>query len=218
MYDDKFIDMKDMFVKSVKDQFTIVDIKVDSPKFSESLPEHFKFGGGINIWTSRVRNIITAIQNSPYNEPFIFSDIDIVFYKPILPTLNELIREKDVLFLRELFDGIHEPQGGNINFGFNIIKPNEKTYKFFCDVLDMVQQTGTWEQKIINNLLYGTNDYDLRWDLLPPTFLSTSVGLNNINKNTLLYHANCAVTKQDKYNLISQVNDIVLQTSSLPVQ
>ena len=195
MYDDKFTDMKDMFVKSVKDQFTIVDIKVDSPKFSESLPEHFKFGGGINIWTSRVRNIITAIQNSPYNEPFIFSDIDIVFYKPILPTLNELVREKDILFLRELFDGIHEPQ-----------------------VLDMVQQTGTWEQKIINNLLYGTNDYDLRWDLLPPTFLSTSVGLNNINKNTLLYHANCAVTKQDKYNLISQVNDIVLQTSSLPVQ
>ena len=36
MYDDKFIDMKDMFVKSVKDQFTIVDIKVDSPKFSET--------------------------------------------------------------------------------------------------------------------------------------------------------------------------------------
>lgn len=212
MYDDKFSDMKDMFVESIKDKFIIADIKIDSPEFSESLPEHFKFGGGINIWTSRVSNIIKAIQSSPYNQPFIFSDIDIVFYKPILPTLNELIREKDVLFLRELFDGIHEPQGGNINFGFNIIRPNEKTYKFFCDVLQKVQETRIWEQKIINEILYKTNNYDLSWDLLPPTFLSTSVGHNNINKDILLYHANCAVTKQDKYNLINIVNEIVLQT------
>lgn len=214
MYDDKFVDMKDMFLQSMKDEFLNIEIKIETPNFSKTLPDNLKFGGGIEVWTSRVNNIISCIRSNQYNEPFIFSDVDIVFYKPILPTLNELIKNKDVLFLRELFDGIHKPQCGNINFGFNIIRSNQKTYKFFCDVFDIVKETGVWEQKIINNLLYNVNDYDLTWELLPPTFLSTSVGFDKITNNTLLYHANCAITKEDKFNLINQVNERVLQISS----
>lgn len=209
MYDDNFIDMKDMFLHNIKDQFELIDIKVDSPSFESNIPDNLKYGGGLEIWKSRVNNIINAIQVLKTDEPFIFSDIDIVFYKPCIPTILELIKDNDILFLRELFEGIHQPQGGNINFGFNVIKANEKTYRFFQDVLDKVKKTGIWEQKIINELLYNKNSYELKWELLPHAFLSTSVGLHNINKNTLLYHANCAVHKDDKYRLIEQVNKIV---------
>ncbi len=212
MYDDEFVDMKDMFISKIKDPFQLIDIKIDSPKFNRFTSESEKFGGGIDIWKLRVNNILNIIKENMNNTPFIFSDIDIVFYKPIIPILNELIEVNDILFLRELFDGIHLPNGGNINFGFNIIRSNEKTYKFFNDVLKKVIETNEWEQKIINNLLYSKNDYELKWSLLPTTFLSTSVGLNNITKDTVLYHANCAVTKDSKYYLINQVNKLILET------
>lgn len=208
MYDNKFVDMKDMFVHNLKDQFELIDIKVDSPVFEPNTENNLKSGGGIEIWKSRVNNIIQIIRTLEHNEPFIFSDIDIIFYKPCIPIIVNLIKNYDVLFLRELYDGIHPPQGGNINFGFNIIKANEKTYKFFCDVLDEVVKTNGWEQKIINQFLYNKNNYNLKWNLLPPTFLSKSVGLNNLNKDTILFHANCLVNVNEKFGLINYVNKI----------
>jgi hypothetical protein len=107
----------------------------------------------------------------PENEVFVFSDIDIVFYKPIIPTILNLIENNDVLFLREFYDGIFELQGGNINFGFNIIRSNQKTLNFFQDVIFEVCKSGTWEQKVINEFLYKNKNYNLKWDLLPATFL-----------------------------------------------
>lgn len=212
MYDDNFSDMRDMFIDNIKDAYTAIEIKIESPKFDTNTPNNLKFGGGIDVWTSRVKSIVSIIEQHQDNEPFIFSDIDIVFYKQSMPTILKLIESKDVLFLRELFDGIHEPQGGNINFGFNIIRSNERSYRFFKDVLNKVIETKSWEQMIINNLLYNTNDYDLKWDLLPPTFLSTSVGLNNIDKNTILFHANCVTKKEDKIGLIKYINERVIET------
>lgn len=211
MYDDNFTIMKDMFLRNLKDDFELIDIKVDSPDLELINDDNFKYGGGLEIWKSRVNNIIGIIRKLENNEPFIFSDIDIVFYNPCVLTIMELIKDKDVLFLRELYDGIHTPQGGNINFGFNVIKANQQTYRFFCDVLDEVTKTGMWEQKIINQFLYNKNNYNLKWDLLPSTFLSTSVGLNNLDKNTILFHANCAVSLESKFELITYADNI-LQT------
>ena len=218
MYDEDFIDMRNLFISNTKDQFELIEIKIDSPKFNEFTPNTEKFGGGIDVWKSRVNNILNIINENMDNTPFIFSDIDIVFYKPIMPTINSLIERNDILFLRELIDGVQEGQGGNINFGFNIIRSNQKTYNFFSDVINELEKTNGWEQMIINKFLYKENNYNLNWELLPPTFLSTSVGLHNIDKNIILYHANCALTKEDKFNLINRVNNIVLQTSSMPDQ
>lgn len=208
MYDDHFTIMKDMFLRNLKDDFELFDIKVDSPKFESNVDDKLKYGGGIEIWKSRVNNIIEIIRTLENNETFIFSDVDIMFYNPCIPTITDLIKTKDILFLRELYDGIHIPQCGNINFGFNVIKANEKTYRFFCDVLDKVIKTNGWEQKIINEFLYNKNDYDLKWNLLPHTFLSTSVGMSNLNKNTILFHANCALTLESKFGLINYANSI----------
>lgn len=212
MYDNNFTIMKDMFLHNLKDNFDLNEIRIDSPIFDINLPEHLKYGGGIEIWKSRVNSIIEIIKLLPENEVFVFSDIDIVFYKPVIPTLLNLIKNTDLLFLREFYDGIFELQGGNINFGFNVIRANQKTLKFFQDVILEVSKSNTWEQKVINQLLYNENDYNIEWNLLPATFLSTSVGFKNINKDILLYHANCALTNQSKFDLINQVNQIVHQT------
>lgn len=208
MYDDKFIDMKKMFLDNLKDKFELFDIKVDSPRLESNINDDLKFGGGIEMWKSRANNIIQIIRTLKNNESFIFSDIDIMFYNPCIPSIEDLTKTHDILFLRELYDGVHIPQGGNINIGFSVIKANQKTYNFFCDVLNEITKTKKWEQKIINEFLYQKNDYDLKWDLLPHTFLSTSVGINNLNKNTILFHANCALTLESKFGLINYANNI----------
>ena len=140
MYDEDFIDMRNLFISNTKDQFELIEIKIESPKFNEFTPDTEKFGGGIDVWKSRVNNILNIINENMDNTPFIFSDIDIVFYKPIMPTINSLIERNDILFLRELIDGVQEGQGGNINFGFNIIRSNQKTYNFFSDVMNELEK------------------------------------------------------------------------------
>ena len=51
-----------------------------------------EYADGIDLTRARVGG--RATKENPNKEPFIFSDIDIVFYKPILPTLYKLIQNK----------------------------------------------------------------------------------------------------------------------------
>lgn len=230
--DEEFADMRDKFIESIKDKhnFTIIEIPINSPKFDDECPEHLKNGGGIDIWKLRLSYILDIIKKSNVGEYFVFSDVDIVCYKPLLPKLHNIINNQDVLFLREFYDEqeqmqtkeyynkigetSYEMQAGNINFGFNVIKACDQTYKFFSDILDMVKQTGIWEQSLINKVLYSPHSYDLKWQLLPPEFFSTSVGLHHIHKEikeVVLYHANCAVKKETKYAYMHHINDVINQ-------
>jgi hypothetical protein len=215
MYDSTFEELKNKCLDSFldKDSFELIDINIDTPIFADDCPLHLKFGGGFDIWKSRLIYILQIIENTKEGEPFIFSDVDIVFYRPLLPALNEVYDNHDILFLRELYEGIHEPQFGNINFGFNMIRSSDKTHKFFSDILKQVNETGLWEQLLINKNLYADNNYDLKWMLFPPTFFSSSVGTNRLNneiKNVVLYHANCATTKQQKLEFMSYVDSILV--------
>lgn len=229
--DTEFHDMRNNFINSLKDKdnFTIVDISIDTPRFDTECPEHLKNGGGIDIWKLRLSYIIDIIKKSDPNEYFIFSDVDIVFYKPLLPALNKIIKDQDVLFLREFYDDQdkqrtqeyydaneipYKTQDGNINFGFNVIKACEQTHKFFSDILESVKETGVWEQALINTVLYSQHNYDLQWELLPPEFFSTSVGLHHIHKEikeVVLYHANCAIKKETKYSYMHHINNVINQ-------
>lgn len=212
MYDDNFKQLTSKFLSSIKDKenFDLIDINIDSPVFSDDYPEHLKYGGGIDIWKSRLIHIINIIDSCNENEHFLFSDVDIVLYKPLMPELNVVIKDHDIIFLREIFDGIH-PQGGNINFGFNLIRANQKTRRFFVDIFDKVKNEGAWEQQLINQTLYNYNSYDLNWTLFPPEFFSRSIGLEHLNKNIVLYHANCAVTTEKKLTHMEEVDQIISQ-------
>jgi len=224
--DEEFSDMRDHMIKTIKDKenFEIIEIPINSPQFNSECPDFLKHGGGIDIWKLRLSYILDIIKRSEPNEYFIFSDVDIVFYRPLLPAIQRTINGEDVLFLREFYDyeqkikdtlnTPHRIQDGNINFGFNIIKSCPKTIKFFSNILDMVNQTGIWEQSLINTVLYTHSDCDLTWNLLPPEFFSTSVGLHHIHKeikDVVLYHANCAVKKETKYQYMRHIDNVINQ-------
>lgn len=214
MYDSTFEVLKTKFLDSFKDKhnFELIEINIDTPNFSQDATVQSKFGGGLEIWKSRLTYILQIIETSKEGEVFLFSDVDIVFYNPLLQAINDVYIDQDIVFLREVFDGIYEPQSGNINFGFNMIRCSPKTHRFFSDILLKVIDTGLWEQLLINHTLYSTNDYNLNWSLFPPSFFSSSVGLHRLNteiKNIVLYHANAAVTVDQKLGYMHHVNLIL---------
>jgi len=231
MVDSTFYDMRNNFIDSMKDpqNFSLVELPIATPQFEEDSSNYQMQGGGQQLWEWRLLNIINIINNSKPNEYFVFCDVDIVLYKPLLPALEAAVKDNDVLFLREFFDeshkreiqeereratGVpHKLQAGNINFGFNLIKACDETKRFFRDILTLVRQTGLWEQELINRTLYNPHNYNFKWDLFPPTFFSTSVGKHHLNtkiKDVVLYHANCAITAETKYAFMHEINQTIM--------
>jgi hypothetical protein len=230
MSDPLFEDLKQNFINSIKDKenFNLIEIPIDTPQFDEECPEHCKFGGGFNTWQSKLSGMINGINQTKEGEYFVFSDVDVVVYRPLLSAINQVIKDQDVIFLREFFDdqekqrlkeyydktldGNYDMQLGNINIGFNVIRSCDKTHRFFSDILKMIVDTGLLEQSLINKTLYSPNDYDLKWDLFPPEFFSTSIGLHHIHneiKDVVLYHANCAVKKQTKLEYMYHIDSVI---------
>ena len=230
MSDPEFEDLKKNFINSIKDKenFNLIEIPITTPQFSEDCPEHYKFGGGFNTWQSKLSGMINGINQTKEGEYFIFSDVDVVVYKPLLDSINQIVKDQDVIFLREFFndqekqqlkeyydktlDGNYDMQLGNINIGFNLIKSCDKTHRFFSDILNMIIETGVLEQYLINKILYSPNGYDLNWELFPSEFFSTSIGLHHIHneiKDVVLYHANCAVKKQTKFEYMHHIDSVI---------
>lgn len=211
LLDEKFEVLKNRFVSSLKDDFELVEIKIDTPVFESTCTGELKLGGGKSIWNSKLTSIIHVLETLPENDIFIFSDVDIVFYKPVKSVISTLIKNKDILFLRERYDETVEPELGNVNFGFTIIKVNKKTHKFFCDVLKKVNEENIWDQYAVNILLYESNDHQLNWDVLSLMFFSTTIGLQHLNKYIYLYHANDTSTIEDKLKLMDRVDKVIFK-------
>lgn len=210
MYDESFSDLKDSFLLSLKDDFQLNPIKIPTPIFEDNCEPYKKFGGGFETWKYKISNIIRIIDECDENELFIFSDIDIVFYQSTKNIINKLSINTDILFLREFFEDVRpDIQIGNINIGFMAIRSTSEVRRFFCDVYETMISTNVMEQYVINDILYNKHDYKLTWKLFPPTFCSSSVGFENINKDIILYHANCTPCKDQKVEYINKVNSIV---------
>lgn len=229
MYDDKFIPLRDQFLSNIKDDFELIEKKLDTPTFGPEYHLHRLFGGGIQVWKDKVKYLLEMIEKCQPNEYFVYSDIDVAFFKPIIPILNQVLMNKDVMFIREIPYGSLPQQGGDVsgycNFGFCVIKSCEKSKRFFQDVLHMIENTknfvdshdralwpdGLMDQTCVNRILFSNPDYDLDWGTLPTTFATTAYkDYKMINKDTVVYHATCVIDMYEKINLIEHFKEKVL--------
>jgi len=214
MYDDAFIPLRDNFLASIKDDFELISLVLNKPKFSSNPNMSDLYGGGIDVWLEKPKYLLRIMDRCKPNEYFIYSDIDIVFFKPIISTIKNILGDKDILFLREIPAGLVPWQGGegvpgNCNFGFCIIKSCDKTRKFFQDVLSVIETTKLMDQTVVNKILFGDPTYDLNWGVLPLEFTTTSFIHNNqVNNKSLMFHAICCVDQQEKLNLLRQATDL----------
>jgi hypothetical protein len=206
-YDDAFADMKENFEASFKDDFEKNAIKLETFKTSVvgtnrktpiSSGKNRTTGGGLASWDFKTGMVIDAIQNN-IGDIILISDIDIVFYDKCIPTIHDTIKDVDISFQRE------KPRHG-VNIGFIAIKCNETTLNFWKTVREICLTTNTWDQQVVNNLLYK-NRFPIQWNRFPPKIWCKTQG--KIPHNIILHHANLAGTKSQKYNQFKKIRNII---------
>lgn len=196
--DETFLDMKTNFELSFQEEFD------KQFKFIQNLNiDRKKPGSGVDIWKFKTEMIIDAIKQNT-NEIIIISDIDILFYKPVIPIVLENMSNMDICFQKE------KPNSG-INIGFISILCNETTLQFWNDVYEILCNSNRWDQEIVNDLIYK-HKYNIKWKLFPSSIWNWSQG--NLNKNIILHHANCVSTKEDKFKQFEYVKNFLINNEN----
>lgn len=192
--DSSFLDMKQNFENSFKDDFEKRFFYLEKVNLNRD-----QSGSGCDIWKYKTEMIIEAIKNN-MDEVIVISDIDIIFYKPIIPIINTCIENKEIVFQKE-----KEHKWANI--GFMAILCNQNTFNFWSEVLKIINETNHWDQEIVNELIFIKN-YDIKSGLFPHSVWNWSQG--GLNKDLILHHANCISTKEGKYEQMEYVKNFML--------
>ena len=206
-YDEPYEDMKENFENSFKDDFKKNAIKLETFKTSVagndlknpvSRGKTRTTGGGLDSWLFKTGMVIDAISNN-FGEVIVISDIDIVFYDKCIPTILKTIENVDISFQRE------NPRR-NVNIGFIAIRCNDTTLNFWKTVRQVCMDNNTWDQKVVNQLLYK-DKYPIKWNRFPPRIWCRTQ--RKLPKNIILHHANLAGTKAKKYNQFKKVASLI---------
>ena len=182
IYTDETRILRDIFLKSIKDDWEI-DIsywgKVGEGEGDTWTP------GWYEILEKRISFLIDKIKEN-WNEIIIWADIDIQFFGKCSRLINKRIIDKDILFLSE-----HWPKK-EINGGFIVMRCNPKTLLFFESVLQSdIENLKYGDQSAMNNIL-RENIIDIKWDILPRQFWARSHSVNP-PIDIVLHHANCTM-------------------------
>jgi len=188
--DPQFLDMKERFENSFKEDFEREFKYIENINVDRSKP-----GSGTDIWKYKTEMIIEAIRKNK-DTLIIVSDIDIIFYKPVIPTIMESMKDNDICFQKET-------KTGGINIGFIGIRCNEIVLGFWEEVYKILLASNQWDQAIVNDLIYKKN-YAIKWSLFPKSIWNWSQG--DLNKDLILHHANCVSDKLRKYKQMDHVS------------
>jgi hypothetical protein len=191
--DSHFLEMKEKFESSFKDDFDKQYHFVSNINIDRTKP-----GSGTDIWKYKTQMIIDTIKEN-LDDIVIISDIDIIFYKPVLPIILNSMFNNEICFQKE-----HSNHG--INIGFISIYCNENTLKFWEKVYEILCNSDRWDQEIVNDLLYNEK-YNIKWNLFPSSIWNWTQG--SLNKNIALHHANCVITKEDKFKQMEYVDEFI---------
>jgi hypothetical protein len=169
-------------------------------------------------WTKttmrKVDLIIRAIQEN-WGKIFIFSDVDIQFFRPVKNFILILMKGKDILMQKNNPEGV-------LCTGFFACRANEKTLQLWIDVKHTMEEKQLQSDQISFNqcIKRGSkkNSYDVVWDYLPHTFFGggTLTGymwkpgmLLPIPYNIMLHHANYTRGIKNKIAQLIYVRDEV---------
>jgi hypothetical protein len=201
--------LKNWFLPSLKHLKNEFDVRI--VKFPQECPSgNFGKEGWNQTVRRKVEMHIQAIKET-MGSWFVFSDVDIQFFEPI----------KDDLFKRlanyDLVVQVDNPRGGLCS-GFFACKSNERTLKFWEDVLALMLQDSTLcDQKALRAIAHRTRD-KVRVDRLPAIYLSggTLTGTTwrpgrdlPVPKGIKLHHANWTHGIKNKIAQLKYVLKIV---------
>lgn len=155
-------------------------------------------GGGNKVWKFKTDLLIKASDPTAGREGdiVVFTDIDISVYKSFKKEISECLDEADILFQSE-----YGPHERNVNIGVIAFRRSAKITQFWKDVMEIVTNTGEWDQKVVNNLV-NDSDYMNRMNIkcaqLPNKFWARTI-IDVPVSDCILHHANSATTQHAKW-------------------
>ena len=181
------------FAKSVKEFEPDAEIIFEEQKQICKSGEYYSDG-----WKESMRQKVEIYEKaiSLNEEYFIWSDVDIEFYKPFIETCIEELGEYDIAF--------QEGVGGEYCAGFFISKINDRTKKFF-QLLKEKYDLYSCDQEAINR-----NIKHVKAKFLSHIFLNISFQHRHwngqpfkIENELIMFHANYTVGLQNKIKLLN---------------
>jgi hypothetical protein len=146
LYTPSHEDLKEQwFLRSLQDDYELVLVKEEQ---HGPLDSHRYGTEQFNRTTRRkVGLIIKAIQEN-WDGFFVFSDVDIQFFRPTLGRLKRLIAGRDIAFQQN-------DVSGEINTGFFICRGNRRTRNLWTAVRDGMQaRPDLNDQDVLNRLMF----------------------------------------------------------------
>ena len=184
----------------LKDQFFLPSIQDDFDVICEfceqtCLKAEFMSEGWTKTTMRKVDLIIRAIQEN-WGKIFIFSDVDIQFFRPIKNMIISLMEGKDILMQKNNPEGV-------LCTGFFACRANEKTLRLWTDVKHTMEEKQLQSDQISFNQCIKRsskkNPYNVVWDYLPNVFFGGGTltghvwrpGISlTIPHNIMMHHAN----------------------------
>jgi hypothetical protein len=200
----------DFFLPSIQDDFDIIF------EFCEQTcpSAQFMSEGWTDTTIRKVDLIIRAIQEN-WNSIFIFSDVDIQFFRSIQKTVLELMEDKDMIIQK------NSPKGVMCT-GFFACRGNERTLKLWQDVKRVMQKNKLNSDQISLNRCIKrnskTNPYNVVWAYLPNSFFGggTLTGREwkpgkylPIPQGIMMHHANWTKGIKNKIAQLIYVRSVV---------
>ena len=225
--------LEDWFLSSIQDDFDVVIESKEQVSSSGSFMEE----GWLETMKEKVRLILRASEENE-GTLFIHSDVDIQFFKAVIPIITTLIEDYDMLIQKSLAHGYVCP-------GFFVARGGTRFTQLWTDILhDLNLQTEKHDQNLLNEKLLGAhplqhffsklltgtiyipkNEYAVRWKYLPDTFYSPGIDRNRpglwepgesleIPENIVLHHANWTRGVENKIAQLKYVQEHVQENST----
>jgi len=207
---------KQWFMSSLNDEFDLHMKMVSNVRGGDYGTE--AFGSAV---LEKSNYIISAIQEN-MGEVFIYSDVDIQFFKPVQSELIKAIEGYDIVCQK---DGPRNK--GELCTGFFVIKANQQTLRLWELVRECVQKEGRDQiafNRIVRRLRYLPFRYlyscpRIKYNYLPLYFFGGGAltgkqwfpGIElSIPDNIVLHHANWTVGIKNKIAQLEYVRDVVM--------
>ncbi|CAJ1436985.1 unnamed protein product [Effrenium voratum] len=178
--DQNFKPVRDQFVASVVDK----DIVLKETCVEDLNVVKQRTAGGVPVYQFKTKLLLKALEEAEAEEVLLISDVDIQFFREVMPFVHQGIAGRDICFQRE-FTKL------GVNIGFVAVRRTTATMNFWHQVLKELP-TGRHDQRIVNNLLYTEQVPDLRWSCFPPEIWASSQAFDSVGipDGIALHHAN----------------------------
>lgn len=224
-FNNDFSDVLDLFLGSMRDDWDHFPIQTDDFKMKDHL------AGGRLGDLLRKSLLDYAFENTKENEIFTMCDIDIFFYKKLIPEINFLFsnsqntkiknyeskKELDIVFQKEL-------RHHGCNMGVMSMKNNKKVKDFWEEIYNISLGENKWDQPVMNYVLYNNlvskidensqmteyKEDKITWHTFDTNVWNWSQGKHFLSRDIILHHANCVISKKQK---IEQINFIYNELS-----